>query len=147
MPTIEIVCLGQEEPLEIPELSFALRSENKVISHRGLFYEEFKELIGCIYHLGNPDMRDEDDWFFADQLVDWRTEDGRLKFLPKFIPEVRQLLTDLLEASPIRALIFSSDYQFGPDARRYPRPLKHEMFWRKHDSEKLWLNARYFIHP
>ncbi len=149
MPTIEIVCLGQQEPFELPELPFALRSEREVISHRGLFYEEFKQVSGCIYHLGNPDRRDKDDWFFASQLVNWQTEeDGRLEFLSKFAVEVRQLTTNLLKASPVQKIIFSSDYQFGPEkTRKYERPLRLETFWRKHDAEKIWLNARYFIIP
>ena len=148
MPTIEIVCLDQQAPLELPKFSFALDSESKPISHRGLFYEEFKNLNGFIYHLGNPDHRDGRGGFFADQLVNWIAGDceGRLKFLPQFLPEIQSLFADLLEASPVHTLIFSSDYQFGPSKiRRYKRPLTYEKFWQKHDAEELWLNARYFL--
>ena len=150
MPTIEIVCVEQAQPLELPEFSFALRSENEPISHRGLFYEELKNLKGCIYHLGNPDQRGRGEGFYyASDLLNWRLDEyDRLKFLPQFVSEIQGLLANLLEASPVQTLIFSSDYQFGPNiVRRYKRPLTYEKFWQKHEAEELWLNARYFIIP
>ena len=150
MPTIEIVCLEQKEPLDFPNISFAVEAENEVISHRGLFYEEFKKLDGCIYHLGSPDVRRRiNGAFYAAELLDWKVEaleGGRLKFSPQFIGDIQQMFNTLLEASPQHRLIFSSDYQFGPEqTRRYQRPLRLETFWRKHDAGKLWLNARYFL--
>ena len=149
MPTIEIVCLEQKEPLALRELSFAVEAETPIVSHRGLFYEEFKVLNGYIYHLGSPNMRQRiNGFFYAAELLDWGVSNsGALKFLPEFAPEVRQLCTDLLKASPVQTILFSSDYQFGPKERRHERPLKHETFWRKHDAGELRLNARYIIRP
>ena len=148
MPTIEIVCLKQHEPLEIPKLSFAVESEREVVSHRDLFYKEFKKLSGCIYHLGSPDVRRRiNGFFYAAELLDWTAEEDCLKCLPSFIPEVKQLMADLLSASSVQQLVFSSDHQFGPTIRRYQRPLKYETFWRKHDAGKLRLNALYLVRP
>ncbi|BCM89794.1 hypothetical protein IAD21_01642 [Abditibacteriota bacterium] len=148
MPTIEIICLHQVNPLEFPEFSFALESGSEPVSHRNLFYDEFKTLNGCIYHLGNPYLREtKERTFFAYQLLEGScVAEGRLKFLPQFNPEIQRLFIDLLEASPIQTLIFSSDYQFGPNkVRRYKRPFTYEKFWQNHEAGQLWLNARYFI--
>lgn len=147
MPTIEIVCLEQIELLALSRLPFAVEAETPIVSHRNLFYGEFKALSGYIYHLGNPDMRRKTNGFFyAAELSDWKVgnNDG-LKFLPEFADEVRQLCADLLEASPLQTILFSSDYQFGPKERRYKKLLKHETFWKKHDAGNLRLNARYII--
>jgi hypothetical protein len=146
MPTIEIICLEQESSHNFGDLSFALFSEDEVITHRGLFYDELKLLKGCIYHLGNPGMRDLDlDGCWAGQLLTWLGE-GFLQFKPEFVGEVQMVVETLLEDSPINQLIFLSDYQFGPPTiRRYQRPLTLQTFWQKHDAEKLWMNARYFL--
>ncbi len=144
MPSLEIICLEQETPSQFSDLPFALRSENTLIPHRGLFWEDFKLHRGCIYHLGNPDMRFTDDYgFFAGQLMDWNTENLSLKFLPEFVPPLQTLLQTLIAASPVGKLIFTTDYQFGGSTMRYKRPLPLEKFWEKHDTEKLWLNALY----
>ena len=148
MPTIEIVCLEQKEPLDFSDFSFsfALRAESEPISHRGLFAKELKRSNGCIYHFGNPEMRSGDSWFYASHLLDWNLgHNDHLKFLPEFIPELRQLFIDLLSASPVQRLSFSSDYQFGPQIRRHSKSLRYEEFWRRHAAGELWLNARYFI--
>ena len=101
---------------------------------------------GCIYHLGNPEMREkESGGFFAGQLLDWHVEADILKFEPEFASAVQTLLEKLLAASPLQKVIFSSDYQFGGKARRYKRPLTLTNFWEKHDAKKLRLNALYFL--
>ncbi|MBW3637161.1 MAG: hypothetical protein KY445_11970 [Armatimonadetes bacterium] len=146
MPTIEIICLEQETPLEFFNLPFALEAENKLIPHRGLFYEEFKLRRGCIYHLENPEMRDDNGGgFFADKLLNWKNSHEFLQFKPEFVPAVQNLLESLLATSPIKKLIFYSDYQFGGRARRYKRPLTLEKFWEKHNAESLRLNALYWL--
>jgi hypothetical protein len=44
MPTIEIVCVAQTEPLDFSNLPFAIIAENKLSSHRGLFQSDFNKL-------------------------------------------------------------------------------------------------------
>ena len=148
MPTIEIICLEQEKPSEFLNLSFALWAENEIVSHRGLFSDDLKELKGCIYHMGNPEMRDpESVGFWAGELLDWMIGgDGYLQFKPEFVGEVQMVFKTLLNASSARKLVFLSDYQFGPaQVKRYKRPLTLRTFWKKHDEEKLWINALYQI--
>ena len=47
----------------------------------------------------------------------WQGEDQEndLRFLPMVIPELKQLMSLLLEYSPVHQLYFSTDYQFGPE--------------------------------
>ena len=54
MPSIEIVCIGQEEPVVFEEMPFQVYAESKIVSHRTpspLFQAEFDAVAGCIYHL------------------------------------------------------------------------------------------------
>ena len=90
MPTIEIVCVAQTEPLDFSNLPFAIIAENKLSSHRGLFQSDFNKLQWCIYHLGNPDMRQENDygfWAFAliSEAISEQEEEDCLKFNDEFI--------------------------------------------------------------
>ncbi|HEX9997960.1 MAG TPA: hypothetical protein VGB45_12525 [Abditibacterium sp.] len=144
MPTIEIICLEQKAPSDFPNLSFALWAENEIISHRGLFSDDLKELKGCIYHMGNPEMRDPNyGGLWAGQLLNWMFDDNYLQFQPEFADEVQMVLEKLINDSPCKKLLFLSDYQFGGRVRRYKRPLTLEKFREKHNLGKLRLNALY----
>ena len=150
MPTIEVVCVAQTEPFNFSSLPFAVIAENKLLSHRGLFQSNFDKLQGCIYHLGNPNLRgDEDGLFWAYELIDEaiseQDEEGCLKFDEEFIPQVKKMLSQLLVASPVGQITFSSDWQFGiEDVRRF-EAITDEKFWELHDACELRFNAFYKI--
>lgn len=149
MPSIEIVCIGQLEVSDFNNLPFRLFAGDRLVSHRSprpLFQPEFDTLQGCIYHLCNPDRG-----YTAYHLLTAGPEEEELErewwtgiyFLPAFAPSVRMILAELLNASPVGKVVFTSDYQFGPKVRRYKRSLTLERFWELHDTRKLHMNALY----
>jgi len=157
MPSIEIVCIGQSEVSHFENLPFLVEAENRLVGHRkpiNLFKPQFDALQGCIYHLLNP-IESWDAYLLLDTSVERREnapepdEDsliGLLRFLPEYAPAVYALLETLLEASPVGQILFTSDYQFGPDGRLYRKPFTLEQFWALHDADKLHLNALYPLH-
>ena len=148
MPTIEIICVAQKEPLDFSSLPFAVRAENKLLSHRGLFQSDFDKLQGCIYHLGNPDMRGNDDFgFFAYELISDSPEETEdcLKFNDESVPHVKIMFRQLLAASPVSQITFSSDWQFGAEDVRRFEEIFEERFWEMHNDCELRSNAFYKI--
>jgi hypothetical protein len=152
MPSIEVVCIGQTEPLELGPLSFAVVSGTRLVSHRTptpLFQSDFDQLEGCMYHLGNPELRSKarTGTFFAYELLSESSRHGEpfLEFADEHRPDVGIVLSALLAASPEGRLLFTSDWQFGPEgAKRHPAVTLAE-FWRLHDARTLRLNAAYAI--
>jgi hypothetical protein len=151
MPSIEIVCVGQEQPLKLRRLSFAVESEAGLKSHRGedaLFSADFAQTEGCMYHLGNPILRDPVEppyyFYFAWELLSPTSQHSKIvEFAPRFVPGLRHLLRTLLKASPVGRLLFTTDWQFGPK-RIYRSPdLTLDKLWRLHDQRKLRMNALY----
>jgi len=154
MPSIEIVCIDQNDISHFENLPFLVEAENRLVSHRKphpLFQEEFDEYEGCIYHLRS--LMDTGPTAYL--LLDTSLECARrapapdrdsliknLRFLPEYAPSVYALLETLLEASPRGQVLFTSDYQFGP-RRRYQRPMKLDKFWALHDAGRLHMNALY----
>ena len=147
MPTIEIACIAQTEPLDFSDLPFAVLAENDLVSHRGLFQSDFDELHGCIYHLGNPDWRGDDYAFFAYELISDSPEEPEdcLKFNGEFVPHVKTMFRQLLAASPVGQITFSSDWQFGAENVRRFEAISEERFWEMHDACELRSNAFYKI--
>jgi hypothetical protein len=152
MPSIEIVCVGQAEPLEFGPLSFALIADSRLVSHRRpkpLFQSDFDQLTGCMYHLGNPDLRSGSRRrpFFAYDLLSETSQDSAIffEFAGEHRPDAVRVLSALLAASPEGRLLFTTDWQFGPEnSERYP-PVTLQGFWRLHDERRLRLNAAYPI--
>jgi len=152
MPSIEIICVGQLDPVDFEDLPFAVESGTELKSHRipkPLFRRDFGALTGCIYHLGNPDLKTQRTGriFFAyDLLSDHSRSASRPRFLefrPDVMPAVHGLLGSLIESSPVRRLLFTSDWQFGP-GRPYRSPIVTlDEFWALHNSQRLRLNAAY----
>ena len=150
MPTIEVVCVSQAEPLDVSSLPFAVLAENKLLSHRALFQSDFDKLRGCIYHLGNPDLRgDEEGLFWAYALISdaisERDEEDCLKFNDEFVPHIKEMLSQLFIASPVGQITFSSDWQFGTEDVRRFEEITEEKFWKMHDACELRFNAFYKI--
>lgn len=149
MPSIEIICIGQARPDDFSQLPFAVEAENLLVSHRGassLFQQDFERVQGCIYHLGNPDLKDPDapGCYFAYELLEEPWE--RLEFKAEYIVHVKQLLEALIMASPEGQLLFTSDYQWGPrPRRRFVRGRTLDELWHLHDAKSLHMNALYAL--
>ena len=152
MPSIEIICIGQCVPVDFSNLPFAVESGTELKSHRRprpLFQEDFAKLRGCIYHLGNPDLKlhRSGRCFFAYHLLSEAARNAAsfLEFLPEFVPGTRTMLTNLVWLSPVHEVLFTTDWQFGPDHPYRSSAITLDEFWSLHDSRKLLLNAAYPI--
>ena len=140
MPSVEIVCIGQPEPIVFENVPFRIDAKNKLRSQRTpspLFQADFDVLSGCIYHL----IKQSRGACTAYDLLDiWWEE---IRFKPEYVADINHILTELLAASPEGKVLFTSDYQFGPKQRRYKRPITLGKFWVLHAEGKLWANALY----
>ena len=153
MPSIEIVCIGQLDPSDFSRLPFAVTSGKELKSDRSpkaLFQEDFDALEGCIYHLGNPELKARQTGIvFAWDLLSDRSRDATrprfLEFRTEFLPTIHELLDLLIESSPVRQLLFTSDWQFGPKRPRRSSAVTLDEFWSLHNSRALRLNAAYPI--
>ena len=154
MPSIEIICIGQLKPVVFDDLPVAVDGGTDLKSHRipkPLFREEFAALEGCMYHLGNPDLKKgrAGRLFFAWELLSDHSRSASrsrlLEFRPEFVPALNDLLRGLLELSPRRQLLFTSDYQFGPKRPYRSSSLMLDEFWALHSTRKLRLNSSYPI--
>ena len=157
MPSIEIVCTGQTKVTQFDNVPFIVEAENRLVSHRGpysIFQREFDKIQGCIYHLLNP-IESWDAFLLLDNTIEFmerapplEEHEGALiwylRFRPEYVPAVRALLETLLEASPVGQVLFTSDYQFGPEEGiAYRRQFTLEEFWALHDADRLDMNALY----
>lgn len=142
MPSVEIICIGQLEPIDYSAMPFRVDAESEIVSHRTpspLFQTDFDNVKGCIYHL----CKQRNGAYTAgDLLTEWWEI---LHFKSEYSPFVKQMLRELLESSPTKQLLFTSDYQFGPDQKIYKRSLTLDRFWKIHDDKKLRANALYPI--
>lgn len=172
MPTIEIVSINADRlGLRQADFSFAIIEENKLISHRGLFYEFLSKHSGVIVHIGNPEFRgDKDHGYYAGEIVDWsfgpdeivipvyRDGDGEstpgstenpqltFRFLQQYRSDIDKLLNIALANSPIEKVYFLTDYQFGPEKGSIEIHWTVTEFWAEHDNEGLCLNTLYEIY-
>jgi len=168
MPTIEIVSINSSG-LELKQVDFevAIIEEDKLISHRGLFYKIMKKQNGVIVHIGNPDFKnDKEGGFFAGAIVDWNVDPCEYiyipensseelifdtganqqfvyKFLDQYKHDIDKLLKIALEKSPIKRIWFLTDYQFGPEKEEIEIIYTIKDFWNKHDTEGLRFNTMY----
>ena len=156
MPSLEIVCVDQEEPLRFApfEWAFALEAERGLVSHRSprpLFQPDFDTLNGCLYHLGSPRLRDPEasGAYTAFELLHWidaTFEEGALILRPEFAAPAFDLLGRLLRTSPVGRAVWTSDYQFGPpEVLRFTPPLSLARFQQMHDVGEVRLNALYIL--
>jgi len=153
MPSIEIACIDLDSPVPPPPTSFAIEFERGLRSHRSpapRFQADFDALAGCLYHVGNPAFAGRGDGpFFAYEVLSEASRhcDPRsfLEFDAVHLPSARSLLAWLVDQSPSGRLLFTSDWQFGPDGTVRAPPLDLAAFWALHDSRELSLNAAYPI--
>lgn len=151
MPSIEILAIRQAQPRDFHDLPFAVTVDTTLRSHRSpsRFQQDFDLLSGSLYHLGNPNLKADSQGrcFFAYQLLsrDSQRDATFLEFGSPYTTHVQTLLAELMGRSPAHRLIFTSDWQFGPEwAKRYAE-ITLRQFWRLHDSRQLMLNTLYPI--
>ena len=170
MPTIEIASINSTA-LELNQADFdvAIIEEQKLISHRGLFYDLLRQQNGVMIHIGNPDFKDDKEGgYFAGAIVDWdfepteiflpefdenNTTDNRganqqfkFKFLEEYKSDIDKLLKIALDNSPIKKVYFLTDYQFGPEDGKTEIIFTINDFWTQHDYDGLKLNTMYEMH-
>ena len=149
MPSIEILAVGHSRLVAFDKLPFAVEPDQTRRSHRSpsRFQRDFDQLTGVLYHLGNPSLKADRHGrcFFAYQLLSRESQQEAtfLEFRPEYLPHLRSLLAELLEESPAHRLVFTSDWQFGPEWTKYESEQSLDQFWNLHDSRRLLLNALY----
>jgi len=170
MPTIEIASINSTGlGLNQADFEVAIIEENKLLSHRGLFYDLLRKQKGVIVHIGNPDFKDnKEDGFFAGQIIDWDFESENIiipeynpddptyngganqqfkfKFLEQYKSNIDALLRIGLKESPIKKVCFLTDYQFGPEKEEIETICTIYDFWAKHDIEGLNFNTMYELY-
>jgi hypothetical protein len=166
MPTIEIVSYDSTGlGLSQADFDIAIIEENKLESHRSLFYDLLRQENGVIVHIGNPDFKeDKKGGFFAGKIIEWEFEPNEIfqpeyeisraddhganqqsKFmlLDQYKIDIDRLLKIALKNSPIKKVCFLTDYQFGPKKGKKEIINTITDFWRQHDSGGLGLNTMY----
>ncbi len=147
MPSLEIICLNQLEPSNVSHLPFIVEAEAKLVSHRSpkpLFQADFDQLKGCIYHFLDGGVTAYDllkrDWYHGDD-----NSDDNVEFIEEYAPSVKEFLQQLLAVSPVGQILFTTDYQFGPDSGEKYGPLSFDEFWKMHDAGKIKMNHSYLV--
>jgi hypothetical protein len=151
MPSIEILSVDQYKSTVFGDFPFALLVDPARQSHRSpsRFQHDFDQVRGILYHLGNPDMKQcgGGQAFFAYKLLSRESQnDGTfLEFAADYRRQVESLLSELLRVSPVHRVLFTSDWQFGPEWVKHERSITLDRFWSLHDSRSILLNALYPI--
>lgn len=146
MPTIEIISL-QSKGLNLnqAEFEFAIIEENKLESHRSIFYDLLRQQNGVIVHIGNPEFKeDKDGGYFGGKLI-IELNPNRFRFLEEYKSGIDTLLKTAIEKSPIKKAYFLTDYQFGPDKGNIEIVDTINDFWTRHTIEGLKFNTLYEI--
>lgn len=169
MPTIEIISIDSTGlNLRQDDFDIAFIEENKIVSHRGLFYKFLKKQNGVIVHIGSPECKDRKNGFYGGGIIDWDFEPGEI-FIPEFDPtdpidfrgagqqfrfkfhdqykaDIEKLLEIALDGSPIKKVYFLTDYQFGPEKGKTEIIYTINDLWTKHYSEGLNFNTMYELY-
>ncbi|MFC0878794.1 hypothetical protein ACE01N_19520 [Saccharicrinis sp. FJH2] len=148
MPTIELISIDSERfEINQADYDFAIIVEDKLISHRGLFYNFLLKYSGTIIHLGNPDfISDKKGAFFGSDLIDW-SDDNNDKFhlLDKYKPTIFKLIRMAFEKSKTDQIIFLTDKQVNDPEPRFKRIDSVDDFIYEHDTNGLDWNTAYLI--
>lgn len=148
MPTIEIASINSTE-LDLRQVDFevAIIEENKLESHRGLFYDFLLKQKGRIIHIGNPDLKaDKEGGFFAGQLVDWDFDyEANFQFRQEYRDDIKRLLQIAMTKSSDKKIYFLTDYQFGPELEEFKTIEGLTAFWEVQDKGGVRLNTLYEI--
>ncbi len=95
MPTIEIASINSTRlGLNQADFDVAIIEEDKLESHRGLFYDLLRQQNGVIVHIGNPNFKDDkESGYFAGAIVEWDFEPTEI-FLPELIKMTRETIVE-----------------------------------------------------
>lgn len=148
MPTIEIVSVNAKAlNLRQGDFNLTILEEDKLESHRGLFYHYLLKQQGTIIHIGNPSIKyNESEGYFAGDIVDWSFDlDTNFQFKQEFKDDIKRILEKAMDKSPENKIYFLTDYQFGPDKEVFDGFTDLAKLWGAHDSEGLLLNALYEV--
>lgn len=151
MPSIEIVCIDQEEPVDCSSLPFPVEIGAELVSHRtpsALFQSDYENLEGYMYHLldgEGPTAYNllKKQWY--DEKGNSNGLDENLEIKDEYKASVQVLLDSLINSSKTGRILFTSDYQFGPTSAIRLGPVSISEFWNLHDAGKLRMNALYLI--
>jgi hypothetical protein len=146
MPTIEIASVNSSGlDLNQEDFEVAIIEENKLESHRGLFYDFLIKQQGTIIHIGNPDMKNvKDGGYFAGDIIDWDFDsETKFQFRTEYIKDLNRILQIAFEKSPDHKVYFLTDYQFGREKSNLTEVYNLTDFWKEHDSYGLNLNTLY----
>lgn len=151
MPSLEIICINQQKPSDFSQLPFIVEAEKELVSHRTpapLFQLDFDKLSGCIYHLldGNsPTCYDllVRDWY--DSEGNSNSRDDNVVFRDEYAAVLKRVLEELLSSSPVGQILFTTDYQFGPEVTQRFEPMPFVEFQELYNAGKVRMNASYLV--
>ena len=154
MPSLEIICIGQSEPLDFSGLPFVVKADRELKSYRSpapLFQPDFDRLTGCIYHV--LDNCQPACCTCYELLVrDWYDEGGNsngrdenIEFGDQYADGMKRLLEALLASSPSGQILFTTDYQFGPAEAERCGPMTFATFKDLYNAGEVRMNAAYLI--
>ena len=146
-PLVEIACLGLGEPVALRANGLIVRAEAGLRS-RSLaprFQGEFDRASGCLYRLGQS--AENGGALSAYELLSPASREAfppsALEFAPAHRATVERLLEAIQQASPERRVLFTSDWQYGPEWAHRFGPLTLNEFWSLHATRHLYLNTAY----
>ena len=170
MPTIEVVSIDSIGlDLNQAQFNIAVIEENRLESHRSLFYDFLRQQNGNIVHVGNSEFKNNKDGaFFAGGLIDWnvepdekiplpasnisnpdlgtRTSRFTFRILTEYKRDMNILLNLALQKSLVKKAYFLTDYQFGPEKKSIEIMNSLDAFWQQHDDHGLIFNTLYEIY-
>lgn len=150
-PLVEIACVGLAAPREVRASGFVVQAEAGLRSQSlaPRFRDEFDGLSGCLYRLGQA--TDSGAALSAYELLSPASREAfppsALEFAPAHRGAVERLLEEIQAASPERRVLFTSDWQYGPEWAHRFGPLTLAEFWSLHATRHLYLNTAYEIGP
>jgi hypothetical protein len=154
MPSLEIICIGQSEPLDFSDLPFVVKAERELKSHRlpsPLFQPDFDKLTSCIYHVLD-NCQPECNTCFELLIRDWHDEAGNsngrdenVEFRNEYANGMKRMIERLLEDSPVGQILFTTDYQFGPPEAQRFGPMTFTAFKDLYNAGHVRMNTAYLV--
>jgi hypothetical protein len=146
VPSIEILVEGTTQLEELPgNFSFAISYDFPPMTHRNpsFWQDNFKKVGGTLVHIGNPDMKiEEDKAFFAYNLIDEDDHCKTFRIQKAFQKDLENLLRTLLDVSETNTIHFTIDWQLGPTKPyKYKRHFQLDKFLNKINKTGLRLNS------
>jgi hypothetical protein len=148
-PLVEIACLGLAEPAPIRACGLVVQAEAGLRSQSlaPRIQDDLDRLHGCLYRLGQP--LDGSGAVSAYELLSPASREAfppsALEFAPAHRAAVERVLEEILAASPEGRMLFTSDWQYGPEWAHRFGPLTLPEFWSLHATRHLYLNTAYEI--